>query len=512
MGAQKPMRHDAMPASGQRIALIASVACSLVAAAGHAAQTDVTFNASLTETVTDNVGADSRDEESRFVTSASAGASANLKGGFTSGNVGLQATSQFHHSDHERDTSYVTGSAQGNSELVRDVLFLDVGGSIRRTDASVFGLRSVDEAVDTGNRATVRNYYAMPSVRFRLGSHAQASASYRWNWSSGSGVINGTRLEESGNLGLGGRLSGAISWNLTYSRTRTDSNVTNSASESKNSRGRVSYAYSRHLTLSLTGGYEENNYRDGQEQSYYTRGAGFDWTLSPRTRFSAFVEKRFFGTGYSYSLSYGRPLSSVQITYSRDVSSIDSLSLLSLEDIAFREFFLGLASAIPDPVQREAQARALAGSIPNGSTTFTTILSERYAVSRRFSLAGTLIGARNSLSLALSRVDSERIGTPLGLSANDPLASFSRIVTSTAALSLSHSLSGKSNLALGLNFSEAEGQGDADASTRSSALTCSYRTRLGPSSNASLTVRRQRSTGDSEFTEHALIGSVSTNF
>ena len=485
-----------------------------------AASTQLTFDAGIRETLTDNVGAgeggtgsSGDDADSDLITELNVGAHANLQEGHLQGQFSIGARSQTYLEDNSRNTSFIVADGNGVAELIDKLLFVDLGGSVKRENTSAFGRTSVDDSLDTGNRSIVRRFFVMPRAQFRIGSEIQANASYRRDWTSGSDAIDGTRRSSSATLGLANPLAyGPFGWNLSYVRDKTEDDARTGSADQRNIRATLSYRASSQLMLRLIWGHESNDYETGTDQSNTIRGAGFDWSLSPRTQVNVTVEKRFFGTGFDYNIAYSRPLSSFQVRYSRDLSSVEDSQLLSLEEIAFRDFFTSLESSIPDAAERELVSRSLAQSIPNGDSVFANFVTSSFSVSRRLQLSASLVGARNVLSIGLTRSDSERLGSSEGLSAGDDFSRFSDIETQSISVSLSHRVSGRSSLSAGFSANKSEGSGGSSEDVTRRSLTLAYNTRIGSRTNGAISVRRQRSTGTTEFTENALVASLSMNF
>lgn len=483
-----------------------------VSAAAGAAVRDLSFNASLQETLTDNSSGASGDSDLELVSAASAGTNLRVDGGATDGNLGLQLRSLYYHQDSSRNTTFVTGNGLLSSELVRNYLFLDVGGSVSRHNASAFGVTSVDDIVDGDNRNLVQRYFVSPRLAFGIGSNIRGSASHRITWTDDEAALDGTRRQMVTSLGLQSAWSSPLGWSVDYVRTRTSNDPSTGEANLQTLRARVSYLLTDRLTAYLTAGREENDFETGEDIRSTIRGAGFDWVLTPRTRVSAGVEKRFFGTAYNYAVTHSRPLSSVQLSYSRDVRSIEDVEALSLADLAFRDFFISLAASIPDPVERAQVASALAASVPNGDSTFVDFVTSSFSVSRRLSLTGSLVGAHNVLTVAFNRNDNERLGRSDFVQAEDDFAQFNRIVLTGVSVALSHRLSGRSAAAANFSVNRSRGAGERSVETTRRALTLSYNAKIGGHTDVSASLRRQKATGSSDFVEHALVGTVSVSY
>lgn len=519
MGESVRRPHECQAPWWAHLALSAGLAIPAVAGA---ANPNVVYNVSISETVTDDAGAAQSgafsggtedDGESDTITGLSLGLRTSHKGGRLETSLLLNGHGDIFARDQSRNTSYLTGDARATLEALEERIFVDAGGLIRRQNTSAFGRSSVDSAIDADNRAMVRQGFVAVRSPFHLGPSTIGHASLRQDWTTGSEALDGTRRRLAGALTLSNPLQyGAFGWDLAYTRSRTANDARTGTADLQTARAAGLYRHSEQVTLRLIAGHESNDYEAGVDRNAYIRGVGVDWALSPRTKFNGTVEKRFFGTGYDYRLVYSRPLSSLQLRYSRDVSSIEDSQLVSLEDLLFQSFFTSLAATIPDPVQREQAARALAASVPNANSTFASFVTNTFSVTRRLQLTGALVGARNSLTLALSSSDNERIGSADSLSPEDDFSRFTRILMRSAVLSYVHKLSGLSDLSAAISRIRTEGSGASAEDVTRRTFTIGYNTRISSRTNGAITVRRQLSSGTREFTENALVVSLSSRF
>ncbi|MCB1916023.1 MAG: TIGR03016 family PEP-CTERM system-associated outer membrane protein [Rhodocyclaceae bacterium] len=486
----------------------------LAAGSAMAAKPLLSYQAGIQETLTDNASASSGDADTELVTALSVGADGSYSSGRLDGVFGLKAVNRIYLDDSSRNSGNVTGNGRLSYELVNRRLFLNAGVTQTRRDRSLFGLSSVDESVDTGNRETVRAYDVSARGAFRLGPEIDGNASLARSWTrGGSSVLDGRRIATTLALSLDHPLAyGPLGWNVGYQRRWTENDARTGTATLQTLRGVLSYRWSERLSLRLIGGRETNDYESGTDRENTIRGVGANLVFSPRTRFDATVEKRFFGTGYRYEFRHSRPLSSLRASYVRDVTSIEDSALLSLEEIAFRDIFISLESAIPDETQREAVARALAASIPNASSTFASFVTNSFSVSRQLRVTASLLGARNVLTLGLSRSDLERLGETEGLGIGDDFSRFRDIQTSTITLSWSHKLGSLSTLSAGISHVDSEGSGVSNEDVTRRTLTIGYNRRIGARTDAALTLRRQESEGTREFTENAVVVSLKATF
>ncbi|MCB1954768.1 MAG: TIGR03016 family PEP-CTERM system-associated outer membrane protein [Rhodocyclaceae bacterium] len=472
------------------------------------------YSASASETFTDNAGADgTSDSESDQITKVSLSVALVHKGARISSSLRLSGEARDFARESSRDNSRLLGSGLARAELVEQRLFLDVSGSISEEHTSAFGKTSADGTIDIDNRSIVRRYSTGLRAPIRVGNSVQGNADLRMDWTSGGKVTNGTRINKTLHIGLGDSSAwGDLGWNFAVTRSQLGGSALANEADSSTARISLIYSYTDNLAFRLIGGRESNDFDDGARQSAYTRGAGATLRLSPRTSIDSEIERRFFGTGYNFTVRHSRPLSSIQIRYSRDVTSIDGTGLVSIEELAYRELFVSLESSIPDDAERERVARGLAALVPDGSTTFVSFLTNSFSVSRRLSVTGSLVGARNTLTIGLSAGENERIGSGGGLDTGDDFTRFSRVKTTSISSTLSHRITGNTNLIVSASANRSEGGGESNQEVMRRSMSVGYNTKVGPHTNGAVSVRRQRSTGSTDYTESALILSLTARF
>lgn len=493
------------------IAMLAAAGCSSPALSAA----KVTYGVSVEETITDNVAlASSANAESDLISRVSPSLRVSSGGGRLSGSAGLSANAVSYASDSSRNTTYLLFDGTGRFDAVPKVLDVSFGGSIRRQYQSSLGRNSIDDALDVGDRSEVRSMFVAPSARFLLGSEIRGTAQLRQSISDDNGDLLGTSRASVGTVSLENPTAyGPFGWGLTASYQRLGVRGDSPATNSRTIRGTVSYRARPNVILRANLGRESNDFVRGDRTGNTIRGVGLDWTLSKRTRFSSTVEKRFFGTGYNYLLSYGRPHSSLSASYGRDVTTAEEAGLpVTLADLAFRDLFSSLESSIPDPIERTRIARELAASIPNGNAAIAGSLTRSTLVSRSIRLTAALIGVRNTLSVSLNRSDSQRLGSAAGLSAGDDFSRFDAIVSKSASVSLTHRISQRSSVSGTLVTSRSDGQGAENEGVRRNSGTVTYSARIGRRTGGALSYRYQKSDGNQGFRENALVGSLNMQF
>jgi uncharacterized protein (PEP-CTERM system associated) len=148
-------------------------------------------------------------------------------------------------------------------------------------------------------------------------------------------------------------------------------------------------------------------------QTYNNWGGDLRWTPSARTTASIGADRRYFGDGYQVLLEHRFPNSSVRFTSTRDANNAANGAGVGQPITLYQLLYNQLASAYPDPAQRDQFVRTLlqtlqlnpnavvAGGFASGGTT----------VQRRDDLSMTYLGRRATFTLQAFSSDTQRIDT-----------------------------------------------------------------------------------------------------
>ena len=492
----------------------ALMACGLVFASASASAQGVMVSETLSvsETYTDNVGAANNGTAgSDWITQISPGVAISRKSGRLSGSFAASLNGQFYANDSSRNTSYLQLTSNGAFIAVDDMLFVDFGASIKRESVSAFSSGTLGDELNSSNQELVRRFFLAPRLAFRLGKDINGNLSYRQEWTSGGGQVLDSRNQRTAILSLSNPLAfGPFGWDINYQDRESDGGNAIRSVASQTARATLIYSVSPQLNLRVLGGHERNDYTVGKDVSRSFSGGGFDWRPTDRTDFSATAENRFFGTGYNVSFNHRMPLSSFELGYVRDVASTETTAFVSAADLLFPGIYDALTT-ISDPAEREAQARALAVLLGSGVPPIGFITNTEF-IDRSAWFGFTINGARNTLAFRSSRSERSALSPDLALVPGDDLAKYSRTITKASSISLQHRLNGLSSLTLSYSVSDAKGEGITVQDVSRRALTGGFNTKLSPRTSVSLVLRHQSASGSYDYTENALVGSVSTRF
>jgi len=462
-------------------------------------------------TFTDNVGAAARNEKSDWIAEVAPAIAVSRESGRFSGDLRAQLRNIAYASESDRNTSFLSLFGRGQIEAVDQLLFVDMDASVSRNSRSdLFGRASGDFLSDDSDDET-RLFSIGPRLEFGFGGDGRATVRYLSRWFDGGVEADRRRVGEWRASASDPTGFGRFGWGLDYTRsdTRYD-DLADSQVYQETARATLFATVSPQLRLRAIAGRESTDYAVRSGESGTIKGGGVDWNPTDRTVISATVEDRIFGRGYDVSFRHRRPLSSWELSYSRDISSSLETFGSVFDDPLFRALYDGFAEAIPDPFQREAFVRELLGlTTPGLRESFVT---KAYFLDRRLRAGVSLIGARNVLALSLLSSDRERLDTVNVIDPNDDFAVFDRVRTNSATLTFDHRLSGLTGLNASLLRSRSKGSGTTRGDTRRSVLSVGLNTRLSPRSSGGLTYRHQRADGVTEFIENVLTASLSIRF
>ena len=491
---------------------LAAASLTLASASVAAQGVTVAKTLSVSETFTDNVGAaENGTAGSDWITQISPGIAISRRSGRLSGSLSASVNGQLYANDSSRNTSYLQLASNGAFVAVDDLLFVDFGASIKRENVSAFSSGTLGDEFNSTNQSLVRRFFLAPRLAFRVGKDINGGVSYRQEWTSGGGSVLDNRNQRTIALSLSNPLAfGPFGWDLNFQDKDSDSGGTMRSVSSQTATATLIYAVSPQLKLRLIGGHERNDYSVGEDVSRSFSGGGVDWQPNSRTNLSATAENRFFGTAYNVSFTHRMPLSSFDLGYVRDVASTETTAFVSAADLLYPTIYGSLGS-ITDPAEREAAARALAVLLGSGVPPIGFLTNTDF-IDRSAWFGFAINGARNTLAFRASRSERSALSPDLALVSSDDLSAYSKTVTKASSISLQHRLSALSSLTVSYSYSDAKGEGTTTQDVRRRALTGGFSTKLSPRTSVSLVLRHQSASGSYDYTENALVASVSTRF
>lgn len=223
-------------------------------------------------------------------------------------------------------------SASLNSELYRDVLFLDAraNGGISLVDP--FGGNPGDGINESDNARQNFSLTIAPYILKHFGSYADLRVGYNFSkvWNEGASSSNGNGVDFS--LTSGRRFQ-IIDWSIDGSITQTEYQAGDDSIFAKIN-SRVGYAINRNWRINAYVGYDDNDFLnqagelDGRDSSGFFYGGGVTWKPSSRTTLDLSVADRFFGTNLYFNFRHQsrRSVWTASLTHEPTNSHNESLS------------------------------------------------------------------------------------------------------------------------------------------------------------------------------------------
>ena len=474
----------------------------------------VTPQLSVRETLSDNIRLESGDaKESDAVTQVTPSIRINRTGaGPLKVNADYQLTALFYARNSSANDLQHHLAASANYEAINRFLFIDARARIAQELVDPLGPQPLSSVNITSNRTESRSVQVSPYVRGRAAGVADylirysltaantaAAASSSSRVQDLTATLNGVRARYGFNWQLDGRSQ--LVHHTVGADTRTD-------------RGRANLIY--RLNEELEGrvhvGTERNDYTTDSLSARTTYGAGVIWRPGPRTDFQAGWEHRFFGTGWNLSARHRTRLMSIQLNGSRDVQT-DAERLIEQGDVTYDILYDALTSRIPDPVQRDLEARRLLaeGGIPTDLLP-GQFITPRVYVNQRVDGTLALLGARNTVTMRAFLTDRRTIVAEEGPNAGIPSL---RVKERGFTGNWSHRLTPLSTLSLIGSWRRADRDDDA-AQSRQWDARLAYSTRVGPHTSLTLEGRHvdfQADTANvSGYRENAITAGVVVRF
>ena len=326
--------------------------------------------------------------------------------------------SYLEHSQSGADSDFSHSmTANWQSELQRDWLFLDVSANAAQALLSRTGASSGDDFNNTDNQTQTFTYYITPYTRHHFGSYADLELRYTHD---GVLIESGTAGDSFSN-GLSfsfdsGRAFQALSWSVNGSYSQVERDSSDAQDKYRNARARVNYAINRYWAPFVYVAYQDNDFStssDNPSGSVYGAGvtwspkqnlsfeltynseganigAGVRWNPNERTSLDLSYGNDFLRKAWSFNFSHRQRSSSLSASYSEDFVSTARDELLARE--TFQQFD-NFGNPILDPV--------------TGRPIFITLdspdLNDETYILKRFTLSyDILIGKRNSVAVSSS--------------------------------------------------------------------------------------------------------------
>lgn len=283
------------------------------------------------------------------------------------------------------------------AELLRDRVFVDLQASIGQQAISAFGEQAADgQTLATDNQTEVRTLALTPYVTGRLGGAVRYDLRVRGSVTRNSEDAATNSNARGASIDLKSEPSSTL-FGWTAQASTDDVRYENREPVvTRRALAGLQVRPGAELQFTLRGGQE--SVREGSIDPSLdgtTYGGGLVWQPSPRTRFSADVDERYFGRSGRVSLTYRGARSVLAYGFSRDVSQAGTGTTAALT--RYEQLFA--ASTIDDPVQRDRAVRDQldALGLDGAEIVLPGFQTSTLSVVRQQDLSYTWLGVRTTL-------------------------------------------------------------------------------------------------------------------
>ena len=276
------------------------------------------------QTLTDNAENSADDRETDTITTVSAGVGVRGTGARLDLNLDYDLSfDQFWRTGGQ--TGYrQDGLADATAELLEDFFFFDARGAISQEDVLISGATAATRRNTNDNQTVVINTAVSPYFRNRFGGFAESELRYEYDTvlfrNADQGNTNNTPGDEfthraSVRLNSGTDFT-VLGWSLSGTATRTSNNFDRDTGE-----GSLSYRVNRFIQLLGSGGYEEINdddIQDDRDGLFWSGGVRL--TPGPRTELRVEYGRRFDDDVWSGDFTYRfSPRTTITASYGEDI-------------------------------------------------------------------------------------------------------------------------------------------------------------------------------------------------
>ena len=197
----------------------------LLACPAWPAKWDVVPTVSVIETYTDNVSlVQDALKQNDWVTQVIPGISITATGPQLQFKVNYAPEVVYYAKGTEENQVFQRGNALANAELAKQLLFIDAGASVNQYAISLQGPLTTSNIYTTGNRATVKTFFASPYLRRDFGSEIQAEARFTYSVvnSDDNSQLNNSVADRINLRLASGPAYKLLTWDLAYKKETID--------------------------------------------------------------------------------------------------------------------------------------------------------------------------------------------------------------------------------------------------------------------------------------------------
>ncbi|MGL4573195.1 MAG: TIGR03016 family PEP-CTERM system-associated outer membrane protein [Burkholderiaceae bacterium] len=320
------------------------------------------------------------------------------------GSIGLSAYTYANNTQEDTVLPRLDVAAFGT--IVRDLLTVDA--SVRTRDFLLTPLSAENAGGIAPSRYNAIQSRVAPMLIREFGPNIRFEAASDNAWTTYAGESAG-RLADAytgaHQVSLRQRAQ-PFGWSIeaTRSEAKYDSiNFENFTTDK--ARAGIEYLFSNEFSVGLGGGHERNRFPEFSVDGS-TSYVNLRWRPVPATSLFAEVQKRFFGNEWTLEAQYRTPIFALNARAWRDLETFQQqlLSLPRAGNVAslIDEILVG---RITDPVQRAQTIQDLINrrALPSQVDQATAVYTERIELTQGIRISAALLGARNSLVLAVVR-------------------------------------------------------------------------------------------------------------
>lgn len=295
--------------------------------------------------------------------------------------------------------------ANGNMELLPRTIFVDLRAAVSQQSISLLGPQPDNNINTTANRTTVKRYSISPYVSHAFG--VDAVGELRLTNDAVRPSITSVGLSTSTSNRIEATLASGpafkrTTWNLALSKARITYEEAGQKVNAESASVKIAPLVMPDTRLVGTFGYEDSGYpsTSGQQLKGTFWSVGPEWTPSPRTRVSAALGRRYFGSSRALQIDHRARHSVWTLEYSDHVTTARANLLTQAPSLlaALIDADLRNNPQFQDPQVRQAEVQNRVAATPNaGLTNAVNFLTDSLFQDKR--LAGTIAieGIRNTL-------------------------------------------------------------------------------------------------------------------
>jgi uncharacterized protein (PEP-CTERM system associated) len=409
-------------------------------------------------------------------------------------------------------------NANGNTELIQRLLYVDVRASITQQNVSLLGPQADSNLNTTTNRTSVKTYSISPYLRHSFGYDATGELRLTHDsvhYGSNSANASATTSDRVSALLSSGPSFQLFTWGLSYSKSHTDYAQSGQKIDAENASATGGRLIVPELRLNATVGYEDSGYptTNGRIVKGTYWSVGPTWTPTPRTNISATLGRRYFGPSKSLHLDHRSRLTVWELDYSENVSNTRSSATATVATPEATLLDALFQSIEPDPVKRQPLVQQRLAELGFSLSQPVNFLTDTLFLEKRWRAALGIQGVRNTVltSFFSSNREALTVGGPAsgdfntsqGVKQTGASVTWTSRVTETLA----------PNLSLGVTRNAFGATSSAD---RLSYLRFNVTRQFSPKLNGSFSLSRLKNdsnrAGGTSYTENSVSATLGLKF